>query len=131
MATGNFYDRLGDLLKDGLESDEDPFVAWDSHGGKTRSAGGMKERRPPPRPKPEEDTVRVPDELLEDYFALGLRPGVSAEAAKAAWKRLLKLHHPDRFANRPDKAEEATKRSIRITDSYRRIVRWFETGKLD
>lgn len=127
----NFYDKLGDLLKDRLESDADPFDTWEPRAGKRRSAGNEQERMAPPRSAPDPRRVRVPDELLGDFMALGLQPGVSADTCKAAWKRLLKRNHPDRFANEPERAQEATKRVVKLTDSWRRIERWFETGKAD
>lgn len=131
MASDDFYDRLGDLLKDRLNSDEDPFEAWNPHEGKTRSAGGRRTRTAPQKPKSAEERIPVPQELIEDFLTLGQLSGVSAETCKAAWKRLIKLNHPDRFAGKTEESIKATAKSIRITEAYRRIARWFETGKLE
>ncbi len=131
MAQRDFYDRLGDLLKDRLNSDEDPFEAWKPNDAKTRSAGGRRTRTAPQKPKTEEERIPVPPELNEAFLTLGLLPGVSAKACKAAWKRLIKVNHPDRFADRAEEAGAATAKSIRITEAYRRIARWYETGKLE
>ncbi len=127
----NFYDRLGDILKDRLDSDEDPFDAWDPQGGKTRTAGGFRERKPPPKKDDGDGRVPVPQELIPDFLALGLQPGVSLAACKAAWKRLLHRHHPDRHAGDPKGLEAATAASIKLTESWRRISRWFQTGSTD
>lgn len=131
MAADDFYDRLGDLLKDRLNSDEDPFEAWNPNEGKTRSAGGRHGRTAPKKRRFEEERIPVPRELVEEYLTLGQLPGVSAQTCKAAWKRLIKLNHPDRFAGQNEESIQATAKSIRITEAYRRIARWFETGKLD
>ena len=133
----NVYDRLGNILRDKLDGDEDPFDAWDPHAGRTRQAGNARERTPPPRRQTAPDResqkqrppVRVPDELVDDFRALGLPPGVSLEECKSAWKRLLKTHHPDYQA--PGSAAQARSNmlSARITDAWRRTSRWYETGK--
>lgn len=128
---GNFYDKLGDILRDTLDSEEDPFETWEPHGGKRRSAGNIRERTPPPRTARQPERIPVPDELVEDFRVLALAPGVPLEDCKAAWKSLLKRYHPDRHAGNEKKMNETTAVSIRITDSYRRIERWYETGIID
>ena len=124
----SIYDRLGDILRDRLDSDEDPFAAWEPNTGKTRQAGNTRERTPPPRQNPERKRIPVPQELVEDFRVLGLLSGESPEECKAAWKRLLKAHHPDKHAQDPAEQARSTQISIRITDSYRRIMNWYKTG---
>jgi len=124
----SFYDRLGNILRDRLETDEDPFDAWEPHAGNTRRAGNSTERTPPPRPGTQPKRVAVPHELVEDYRTLGIPPGSSPEECKSAWKRLLKASHPDMHALDERKQAESTRTAIRLNDSYHRIVRWFETG---
>ncbi len=124
----SFYDRLGNILRDRLDSDEDPFDAWEPHAGNTRQAGNSTERTPPPRAGTKPKRVAVPRELVEDFRVLGLAPGSGREECKGAWKTLLKENHPDVHALDPKKQAEANRTAIRINDSYRRIVRWFETG---
>ncbi|MEO1368864.1 MAG: DnaJ domain-containing protein, partial [Acidobacteriota bacterium] len=51
-------------------------------------------------------TRRRLDEL---YARLELEPGADAEAVDRAWRRLVRVYHPDRFANDPDRFERATR----------------------
>lgn len=126
----SYYDRLGDILRDRLDSDEDPFESWDPHNGKRRAAGNEKERTPPPLRKPETRRIAVPRELEGDFRILGLDSGVPADECKAAWKRLLKEHHPDAAGQSPDEQAKASLITARLTDSYRRISHWYETGAI-
>ena len=40
---------------------------------------------------------------------------------RRAYKRLMRAHHPDRFANDPGKQAAATRKAARINDAYSRI----------
>ncbi|HNY17238.1 MAG TPA: J domain-containing protein [Treponemataceae bacterium] len=126
----NRFDRLGDLLRDRLSSDEDPFEAWDPHGGTRRRAGNVQERTPPPDRAAPKRRVAVPEELIEDFRVLGLLPGESLEDCKTAWRRLLKRHHPDTSAGDPEAEARQSQITRRLTESYRRIASWYETGTL-
>jgi DnaJ-domain-containing protein 1 len=66
----------------------------------------------------------VPGELRRDFAELGLEPGASAEECKAAYKRLLMLHHPDRHAGHEGNMRKATEKSARINAAYDRIEKW-------
>lgn len=123
------YDRLGNILRDRLDSDEDPFRTWESHTGKVRQAGNARERTPPPRKAPARELVPVPPGLENDFRILGLPPGTCLPECKAAWKRLLKANHPDYQSE--ENIERSTARTAKITEAYRRISRWFDTGSPD
>jgi DnaJ-class molecular chaperone len=70
-----------------------------------------------------------PESLRGDFAELGLDFGASPDACKAAYKKLLKLHHPDRHAGHEGNMQKATAKSARINAAYDRIERWRETGK--
>jgi hypothetical protein len=72
---------------------------------------------------------RAPELLRSDFEELGLPFGASGEACKAAYKRLLKLHHPDRHAGHPGNMKKATEKSARINAAYDRIENWRKTGE--
>ena len=72
-----------------------------------------------------------PESLRRDFEELGLAFGASADACKAAYKKLLKLHHPDRHAGHEGNMRKATAKSARINAAYDRIERWRETGKTE
>jgi curved DNA-binding protein CbpA len=69
-----------------------------------------------------------PEGLRADFEALGLPFGASAEECKTAYKKLLKLHHPDRHAGHEGNMKKATAKSARINAAYDRIEKWRETG---
>lgn len=90
----------------------------DSRGGAWQE-GGAGRRQAPGGP---------PETLRPDFEELGLPFGAGAEDCKAAYRRLLKLHHPDRHAGHRGNMEKATKKMAKINAAYDRIERW-RTGK--
>lgn len=127
----SFYERIGAILRDRLNSDEDPFDQWDNRGGKYRTCAGRMERRPPPKKNPPPGPVRVPvpPELVEDFAVLSVPAGPPLSYCKQSWKRLLKKYHPDVFTC-THTSEQAADIVRRINSSYKRIETWFETGAL-
>ncbi|GHV02684.1 hypothetical protein FACS189485_03830 [Spirochaetia bacterium] len=75
-------------------------------------------------------TGAAPAALRQDFAELGLDLGASAEECKAAYKRLLKIHHPDRHAGHPGNMKKATDKSARINAAYDRIEKWRGTGQV-
>jgi hypothetical protein len=71
-----------------------------------------------------------PAKLSQAYAALGLSYGSSFEAVRSAYKKLLKLHHPDRHGADPASQKKATETCARINNAYRIIETWKETGSL-
>ena len=67
---------------------------------------------------------RVPAEILADFAELGISPEASAQECKAAYKKLLKIHHPDRHAGNPEALKKATEKTTRVNAAYRRIEVW-------
>ena len=124
------YDRLGDILRDRLDSDEDPFAAWEPETGKARQAGNTRTRTPPPRTRSRPERIEVPAELHRDFLTLGLEAGSSEAECKKAWKRLLMVHHPDKHSNEPAEQARGAQLSANITDAWRRISHWYATGSI-
>jgi DnaJ-domain-containing protein 1 len=73
---------------------------------------------------------QAPESLRPDFEELGLPLGASGEACKAAYKKLLKLHHPDRHAGHAGNMKKATEKSARINAAFDRIERWRRTDGL-
>ena len=65
-----------------------------------------------------------PEELRADFEYLGMPFGASAEACKAAYKKLLKIHHPDRHAGHEGNYKKATEKTAKINAAYDRIEKW-------
>jgi hypothetical protein len=144
------FDRLGDVIKSylndedgrifgaphpkesGPRGDPDLKAAWDElndeldgfpKGGAgpqgksrdTQSQAWSDNRRP---------GVLPPENLRSDFALLGVPFGAAAVECKTAYKRLLKLHHPDRHAGHEGNMKKATEKSARINAAYDRIEKW-------
>jgi hypothetical protein len=57
----------------------------------------------------------------EPHAVLGLKPGASASAIKAAWRRLARQHHPDLSGSDPAAARAATRRMAEINAAYEQL----------
>jgi DnaJ-domain-containing protein 1 len=106
------YDELDDFLKEGS--------AKEKPGGKAsgREADGEQDWATP-------GNRVIPAELQEDFAALGLTPGATAEECKEAYKKLLKIHHPDRHTRNPANMKKATEKTAQINAAYGRLEKWF------
>jgi len=82
------------------------------------------------RARPTEARQGPPQKLVSAYRVLGLSYGATFDQAKAAYKRLLKEHHPDRHGSTPEALKAATETSARINDAFRIIETWHTTGTL-
>ena len=103
------YEELEDFLRGGKAEARD-----------TQKPGGQEFRK---------NTRPVPPELKADFAELGLSPEASEEECKETYKKLLKIHHPDRHGNDPELYKKATEKSARINAAYDRLVKWFKMNK--
>jgi curved DNA-binding protein CbpA len=71
-----------------------------------------------------------PEELRPDFALLGVPFGADIETCKAAYKNLLKLHHPDRHAVHEGNYKKATEKSAKINAAWDRIEKWRQHGNL-
>jgi len=133
------WERLGSVIKsyftdesDKLfgnhsrwRSDPDVDAAYEELDGYLKGNGSREraysqeeaEKQKKPRP--------VPEEIKRDFAELGLTPEATAEECKDAYKKLLKIHHPDRHANHEGNMNKATDKSARVNAAYDRLVVWF------
>jgi curved DNA-binding protein CbpA len=61
----------------------------------------------------------MPGRVRSPYETLGVSPAVSDAELRAAYRRLVQLHHPDHNDNSP----ESTRRFEEIQDAYAEVVR--------
>lgn len=124
----NYYESIGNILRDALNKEEDPFEK-NEQPRMRRTMGGMMEKRKARKINTEKKRIPVPHELVEDFAILNVLPGSPLEECKQAWKQQLKKQHPDTVRNKTSdfKAEDVV---IRINNSYRRIETWFKTGNI-
>jgi hypothetical protein len=119
--SGNGGDWSGDRTRDRGSRRSSGAASGGDWSGSFRGGTGS----------PGSEAGGAPERLGKDFAELGLMPGASEEDCKAAYKQLLKKHHPDRHAGHPGNMKKATERTARINAAYDRILRWRQTGKTD
>jgi DnaJ-domain-containing protein 1 len=115
------YEELDEFLNAGKTGGAGEFSSGDGRAGGNAAAGS--------RAGSAEDPV--PGELRGDFAELGVPFGSPAGECKAAYKRLLKKHHPDRHAGHAGNMRKATEKSARVNAAFDRIERWRATGRVD
>ncbi|MDR1216665.1 MAG: J domain-containing protein [Treponema sp.] len=138
------FDRLSDVIKSYLNDDDytgkshaygrniDPDVIEAQAEVEEFLRTGRNERKA--YTKTEKETPgargkeRMPEALRTDFVELELPFGASHEECKKAYKRLLKIHHPDRHIGNPENVRKATEKSARINTAFDRIEKWRQTG---
>ena len=119
---GSGSKRHGDPDLDAAYEELDDFLRGNAKGGagedaaaKSSAFSGKKEKVRP-----------VPEELKQDFAELGLSPEATAEECKEAYKKLLKLHHPDRHAKHEENMKKATAKTARINEAYERVRKYLQ-----
>ena len=68
----------------------------------------------------------IPREVQQDFAELGLTPEASVEECKEAYKKLLKVHHPDRHTKHEGNLKKATEKTARVNAAYERLMKWLK-----
>jgi len=106
------YDELNDFLNDKEpRAESSRFRNERSENTGFNSASSSGEKLPP-------------EELRDDFEKLGVPFGSDEETCKAAYKKLMKIHHPDRHVGHEGNFKKATERAARINASWDRIDKW-------
>jgi len=71
-----------------------------------------------------------PEELRADFEILEVTFGADMETCKASYKKLLKIHHPDRHSGHEGNYRKATEKSAKINAAWDRIEKWRENGSI-
>jgi len=115
-SQGSFYSQHKDPDLDAAFEELNDFLKGEdkARSGKTMNAGKTEAKRP------------VPAQIRQDFEELGLTPEATPEECKEAYKKLLKIHHPDRHANHEGNMKKATDKTTRVNASYERLTNWFK-----
>jgi curved DNA-binding protein CbpA len=65
----------------------------------------------------------------DPYVVLGVHPGATPTAIKAAWRRLARAHHPDLTGDDPAASRVATRQMAEINDAYAALTREDGSGR--
>ena len=120
VFTGRGARRQGDPDVDAAYKELDDFLKGNDSKAKEKSKIWDDEKE-----KAAEKKRPVPEEIRRDFAELGLTPEASPEECKEAYKKLLKIHHPDRHANHEGNLKKATEKTARVNASYDRLEAWF------
>jgi len=122
VFTGSGARRHGDPDFDAAYEELDDFLKGNDSKEKSKVWGDEKDRAAE-RKRP------VPEEIRRDFAELGLTPEATPEECKEAYKKLLKIHHPDRHANHEGNLKKATEKTARVNAAYDRLEAWFRIQK--
>jgi DnaJ-domain-containing protein 1 len=114
------FEAAFEELNDYLSGSDKKEKSWDHDFSRTRASPGSPG-----------NGGKIPEELRPDFAELGLPFGAGEDDCKRAYKRLLKLHHPDRHAGHEGNMKKATEKSARINAAFDRIDRWRRTSKAE
>ncbi len=133
------FDRFGNLLKSFLRDEEsthtgktsfsDPDLqdAWNELEDFLNSEESEDSQDTRSTSTPAEER-KLPAELQKDYRLLKTEPGAPLEEVAKSYRKLLRIHHPDRYAADPAAFAEATERTKKLTSAFRRIKEYTQTG---
>jgi hypothetical protein len=110
--------RQGDPDLNAAYEELDDFLKGNDGKDKSKTRGDEKE-------KAAENKRPVPEEIRQDFAELGLTPEATPEECKEAYKKLLKIHHPDRHVNHEGNMKKATEKTARVNAAYDRLEAWF------
>lgn len=97
-----FYSEAWEELEEYLRTGESPSSPAD------QTFSGSSEYEPQP-------------EAAEDYRNLELEPDADFATVKQAYRRLMRIYHPDRYAGDPKRQRVATEISAKLNASFNRI----------
>lgn len=110
LARTEFYSAWGDRARHA----EGPAGA-PAAGPAGRPPGGERPDGSPPRPPPR-------DARLAQYYAnLEIPYGSDLATVRRAWKRLLKLYHPDLHGDDPERRRTATELTAALNTAFREL----------
>jgi DnaJ-domain-containing protein 1 len=133
------WDRLGKVIKSyGNYSDE---RVWGRNASKRQAdpdldaayeeldeflQGEHSEKKEKSEERKQPVRENIPENIKEAFAELGLKPNATIEECKEAYKKLLKIHHPDRHAKHQGNMEKATDKTARVNAAFELLMKWLK-----
>ena len=85
--------------------------------------GKTPEPEPEPRRarRPGERRVDVPEDVVKAYRTFELSPSATMEQVRLAYRKHMRMYHPDKHTGDPEKQRIATEITQRLTESFVKI----------
>jgi DnaJ-domain-containing protein 1 len=121
------WSRLGNVIESYINDLESEFKSTDPDldAAYEELDDYLNRKEAPGKAPPRSNENLPPQELRADFELLGAPFNSDLETCKAAYKKLLKIHHPDRHAGHEGNYKKATERSARLNAAWKRIEEWF------
>ena len=110
------WDDLNDFLNEGREGPD-----TDGSGARQRRTSSASEGATSAQDPRQQDPLISP-KTERAYTTIRVPVGAPLAEVRAAYKKLMRQHHPDRFADDAEKAREATLKAARINTAYEHIL---------
>ena len=127
----SIWERLGNVIKSYINDDGERVFRRSAPRGDPDLDAAYEElddflRGEDRQTKTGERARTVPEDIRRAFAELGLTPDAGAEECKEAYKKLLKIHHPDRHTKHAENLKKATEKSARVNAAYELLVEWFK-----
>lgn len=131
-SLGTRHSSSGNPDLDAAMSELDDFLDKDRAAAEQRTREReAQERARAARPSQPARPSGPPAVVVGAYKTLGLAVGAPMTEVKAAYKKLLLRHHPDRNSGNQADQKKATDISARINEAYQVIETWTSTGTVN
>lgn len=132
------FDRLSSLIRSLVQeestpharrpADPDVAAAMDELDAFLKT-GRTPEPEPQPRRGPRQEGPRatstphadVPEDVVKAYRSFELAPSASMEQVRLAYRKLMRVYHPDKHTGDLEKQRIATEITQRLTESFMKI----------
>ena len=122
-AVGKFIDWGDSLLDERLRAWEEELGLNEDESFKETSNKTYTD----PQKEQEKNRSHIPPQFIEDLKLFDLTPPSSFEEVKKARNREMKVFHPDKYLNHPEKMEIANQIVKIYNDAYERLKKSFST----
>jgi len=90
--------------------------------------GETPEPDPEPGPRPGPRRADVPEDVVKAYRSFELSPSATMEQVRLAYRKHMRMYHPDKHTGDTEKQRIATEITQRLTESFMKIREYRAKG---